>query len=160
MCPRSQQIQGHAFVENFKGHFLLLFVLSFFFFQSKINILLCWRSRRRYFVGVVNDHADKLTLFQHSQRLRGHTFLANFRENLCENEKFHKTICACSYRAQLESFKPKENGRKSCFTAPFISIVTLFWPTLKYFLGCHILNVFSFPVFIIFCNNALEKFFK
>ena len=40
--------------------------------------------------------------------LHGHTLFANFREYLCENEKFQETVFACLYVAQVESFKPKK----------------------------------------------------
>ena len=38
-------------------------------------------------------------------------------EYLGENENFRETVFACSYGAQVESFKPK-NGRKSSDTVP------------------------------------------
>ena len=46
-------------------------------------------------------------------------WFSNFAiEYLCENEKDRNTIFACSYGAQVESFKQKLNCQKSRDTVP------------------------------------------
>ena len=68
------------------------------------------------------------TLCQHSQQLRRHCVsvvkdyadtqeIISLWKYLCENEKFRETVFACSYSAQVESFRPK-NGHKSRDTVP------------------------------------------
>ena len=44
---------------------------------------------------------------QRSQRLRGHTSIASFREYLRENSPFCETVFACSYWAQVAFFYTK-----------------------------------------------------
>ena len=77
-------------------------------------------------VRVVNDYAD---MCPRSQLLCGHrvrvvvdyvdTRFSNFAsEYLRENENFCETVFACSYGAQVESFKPPKIGRNSRDTVP------------------------------------------
>ena len=59
---------------------------------------------------VVVDYMDNWTLDMQ---------FSNFSiKYLCENEKVREIVSACLYEAQLESFKQKNNGRKSRDTVP------------------------------------------
>ena len=58
-------------------------------------------------VCVVIDYAD--TVSAQSQ---------DFYEYLCKKEKVRKTVFACSYWAQVESFNQKQIGQKSRDTVP------------------------------------------
>ena len=81
--------------------------------------------KKKLLVSIVADYAD--------------TRLSNFAlAYLRENEKVRDTVVACSYGAQVESFKQK-NGRKSRNTVPlkilyiytFIHYLYTFWRTFS-----------------------------
>ena len=57
-----------------------------------------------------------------------------FREYLRENKKVRETVVACSYGAQVESFKQKD-GQKSRDTVPLTGILT------EYRSKCSLINV-------------------
>ena len=92
-CPRSERLCKHAIFENIKLQFCYFFV-SFFTFSKVKKFHVCERS--------------------HWLRWRN-----VFREYLRENENVRETVFACSYRAQVESFKQKK-GQKSRDTVPLI----------------------------------------
>ena len=97
-------------LENFEGYSQILKEQSGkkSFNTSNSNNLKIWKSpylKKKIGIRVVVDFMD--------------TRFSNFAiKYLRENKKFRKTIFSCSYGAHVESLKTKQNGRKSCDTAP------------------------------------------
>ena len=61
------------------------------------------------------------------QQQRGHAILELFDNLSSQNEKFRETVFAYLYEAQVESFKPRNNGRKSHDTLPLIKIALIIY---------------------------------
>ena len=66
----------------------------------------------------IAGHALQDTLCRTDRKTRITGQGSQDREYLRENEKVRETVFACSYGAQVESFKQKK-GRKSRDTVPF-----------------------------------------
>ena len=109
--------------------------------MSNSNNLKIWKSpylKKKSGVHIVVDYAED-------------TRFSNFAiEYLCKNEKLHETVYACSFGAQIESFKPKKYDRKSRDAVPLMC-----WKTfISFFYYCStssycyspVRNVFNFSV--------------
>ena len=108
-CPRSQGLREHIkdyadtfwklwrLLTNFKGTITQKKVFGYVY-TSNSNNLKIWKPpylKKNLGVRVVLDYAD--------------TGFSNFAiEYLRENEKVRETVFACSYGAQVESFKQKK----------------------------------------------------
>ena len=71
----------------------------------------------------IAGHALQDTLCRTDRKTRITGQGSQDREYLRENEKVRETVFACSYGAQVESFKQKKNGQKSRDTVPLSKIL-------------------------------------
>ena len=104
-----ENIVGFSVLTDFKGRIRWNKVLRCVY-KPNSNNLKIWKPpylKKNLLVHIVVDYTD--------------TLFSNFAiKYLHENKKVRETVFACSYGygAQVESFKQKNNGRKSCDTVP------------------------------------------